>query len=75
MKYADQESWIDQTIAQKRRALENRTFQGNTRELIEGDIEALEAIKITVRLHRAMRDAVNTVNRMPQSAQFLRETP
>jgi hypothetical protein len=74
MKFEEQERWIDKTIAQKKRALENNRFQGGTRELIEGDIKALEAIRTTVNRHRAMRDAVVTVKANPQAAQFLRET-
>jgi hypothetical protein len=75
MTFADQEKWIDKTIQQKQRALQNHTFAGNTRDLIESDIVALEALKTTVNRHRAMRDAVATVQANPKAAQFLRETP
>ena len=75
MKFADQETWIDKTIQQKQRALTAHVFTPDKRALIEGDIAALQAIKTTISRHRAMRDAVITVNRMPQAAQFLRETP
>jgi len=75
MKFIDQEKWIDQAIAQKHRALEKLERVDHFNEQLEGDIAALQAIKLTVNRHRAMRDAVNTVNRMAQAAQLLRETP
>lgn len=74
MKLSEQHLWVDKTIQQKQRALTEHEHTPEKRRLIEGDIVALQAISLTIRLHRAMRDAVKTVNAMPQSAQFLRDS-
>jgi hypothetical protein len=69
MNVADQERWIQKTLARKNRALE---AQPAKRELIAGDIAALMDVLRTVQQHRRFQEAVNTVKRLPASEAFLR---
>jgi hypothetical protein len=73
MKLQEQQDFLDREIKWKKQLLE-KTADLRKRESIEKDLDTFEALRETMRRHRAFIDAVHTVKRMPQSAQYLSDT-
>ena len=74
MTLTSQQDWIDRQIVWKKKLLETTTDM-RKRESIEKDLETLEALRGTMRRHRAFIDAIHTVRKMPDSQFLLSETP